>query len=140
MINSVIDGVCLALSSTFGAGYEIYTESIEQGLTEPCFSVFCLSPTNQRYLGDKFHHSTPICVQYFPSTTEKKSECNAVFETLSECLEVIKADEAYIRGTEIHSEYANEVLSVFITYNCFTLRKEEQENMGDLTQNTNTKG
>ncbi len=31
MINKIIDGISKAIFAEFGAGYEIYTESIEQG-------------------------------------------------------------------------------------------------------------
>ena len=40
MINKIIDGISVAINSEFGDPYEIYTESIEQGLVEPCFSIF----------------------------------------------------------------------------------------------------
>ena len=37
MINKIIDGICAVINLEFGDEYEIYTESIEQGLEEPCF-------------------------------------------------------------------------------------------------------
>ena len=46
MINKIIDGICAAIHSEFGKDYEIYTETAEQGLTEPCFSVICVKPAS----------------------------------------------------------------------------------------------
>ena len=43
MINEIIDGISVAINTEFGDDYEIYTESIEQGLEEPCFSILCLN-------------------------------------------------------------------------------------------------
>ena len=53
MINKIIDGISEAIFTEFGDGYDIYTESIEQGLIEPCFSILCLNPTNDLFLGKK---------------------------------------------------------------------------------------
>lgn len=39
MINKVIDGISKAINEEFGDEYNIYTEEIEQGLKEPCFSM-----------------------------------------------------------------------------------------------------
>ena len=40
MIQKIVDGICQALSREFTEQeYEIYTESVEQGLKVPCFSV-----------------------------------------------------------------------------------------------------
>ena len=35
MLNKIVDGIVQAISSVYGDGYEIYTERVEQGLTEP---------------------------------------------------------------------------------------------------------
>lgn len=39
MINKIIDGISISLNAEFGDDYKIYTESIEQGLKEPCFRL-----------------------------------------------------------------------------------------------------
>lgn len=40
MINSIIEGISISLNAEFGDNYTTYTESVEQGLKEPCF--FCV--------------------------------------------------------------------------------------------------
>ena len=54
MINKIIDGISVAINAEFGDDYEIYTESVEQGLNEPCFSILCLNPTNEQFLAFHF--------------------------------------------------------------------------------------
>lgn len=36
MIDKIIDAISTTIYAEFGDDYEIYTESIEQGLKEPC--------------------------------------------------------------------------------------------------------
>lgn len=40
MINSIIESISISLNAEFGDEYTTYTESVEQGLNEPCF--FCV--------------------------------------------------------------------------------------------------
>lgn len=37
MLNEIITGISQKLNATFGDGYEIYENDVEQGLEEPCF-------------------------------------------------------------------------------------------------------
>ena len=39
MINSIIEGISIAINTEFEDVYTIYTESVEQGLKEPCFFI-----------------------------------------------------------------------------------------------------
>ena len=41
MLNEVITGISKKLNATFGDGYEIYENDVEQDLTEPCFFYRC---------------------------------------------------------------------------------------------------
>ena len=53
MINSIIEGISIAINTEFGERYTIYTESVEQGLKEPCFFISCLNPTSKVFLGEQ---------------------------------------------------------------------------------------
>ena len=66
MINKIIDGISVAINAEFGYDYEIYTESVEQGLNEPCFSILCLNPTNEQFLGRRYFRNNQFCIHYFP--------------------------------------------------------------------------
>ena len=60
MITKVINGIIAAIRSEYDSkAYRIYTESVEQGLKEPCFSIMCLKPEAQRK-GNKFTKKIPL--------------------------------------------------------------------------------
>lgn len=130
MINKIVDAISVSLNEAFGDDYEIYTESVEQGLQEPCFSVSCLNPTNNLFRNKKYFRTNLFCIQYFPkSSIEPKAECNAVLERLYDCLELITIVEnettsSLTRGTRMKGEVVNGVLSFFVNYNMFVYKVE----------------
>lgn len=140
MINKIIDGISVAINTEFGDDYEIYTESIEQGLKEPCFSILCLKPTFEQFLGRRYLRTNQFCIHYFPKSNERQAECNAVIERLYECLENITVDGDLIRGTELHSEISDGVLSFFVNYDLFIYKIEETVYMERLNLDTEAKG
>lgn len=126
--NKIIDGVCEALNSEFGDDYEVYTEEIEQGLKEPCFSVALLKPSTTPFLGKRYYKTNFFCIHYFPkSETDAKSECFDVAERLTNCLEYIIVDGDLTRGTEMNSEQVDGVLSFFVNYDMFVIKEQGKE-------------
>lgn len=149
MINKIIDAICIAVDKEFNTtpgSYEIYTESIEQGLQEPCFSVFCLNPTNELFRNNKYFRNNKFCIQYFPSTDEPKAECNSVLERLYDCLELITVVEnettnSKTRGSRMNGEIVDGVLNFFVNYNMFVYKVEvPADNMEVLGIETDAKG
>ena len=141
MINKIIDGISVAINSEFGDPYEIYTESIEQGLIEPCFSILCLNPTINQVLGKRYFRRNQFCIHYFPSSDEKQSECYAVIEKLIGALEIINVDGDLCRGTDMHGEVVDNVLSFFVNYDMYVYKEEAAEPvMETVSHNTNVKG
>lgn len=141
MINKIIDGISVAINSEFGDPYEIYTESIEQGLTEPCFSILCLNPTINQVLGKRYFRRNQFCIHYFPSSAEKRSECHAMIERLMGVLETITVDGDLCRGTDMHGEVTDNVLSFFVNYDMYVYKEEgAKPTMETVTHNTNVKG
>lgn len=141
MINKIIDGVSVAINSEFDDSYEIYTESVEQGLEEPCFSILCLNPNIQQFLGRRYFRTNQFCIHYFPSSSEPRSECHAVMERLMNCLEIITVDGDFTRGTAMSGEIVDGVLSFFVNYDMF-VRKEviTEPTMQNLDYSTDVKG
>lgn len=89
MINSIIESISISLNAEFGDEYTTYTESVEQGLNEPCFFVFCINPTNRVFLGKRYFRENQFCIQYFPADKDRaKEECNAVAERLFHALNI----------------------------------------------------
>lgn len=141
MINKVIDAICNALYLEFGDDYKIYTDTVEQGLKEPCFSVFCISPMKKQFFGKKYKVSNLYMVLYFPKDkNEPSQEINEVNERLFNCLEYIKETGDLIRGTEMIGEVIDDVLNFKVKYEFFTLQSEKGDPMGELTETTNAKG
>lgn len=141
MINKIIDGISVAINSEFGDPYEIYTDSVEQGLKEPCFSILCLNPTIEQVLGKRYFRKNLFCIHYFPNSDEKRSECNAVTERLINVLETITIDGDLCRGTNMHSEVVDNVLSFFVNYDMYVYKKEATESMMEsVSHKTNMKG
>ena len=141
MINKIIDGISIALNTEFGDDYEIYTETIEQGLKEPCFSILCINPSTEQFLGKRYFKTNQFCIHYFPSSNEKKSECNSVTERLFDCLEIITVDDDLIRGTSLHPEISDDVLSFFVNYDLFVYKNANDEPfMESAEHNTSVKG
>lgn len=141
MINEIIDGISVAINSEFGDHYEIYTESVEQGLTEPCFSILCLNPTIGQVLGKRYFRRNQFCIHYFPSSNERKSECHSVIERLMDALEIITVSGDLCRGTDMHGEVVDDVLSFFVNYDMHVYKgKTTTPTMETVSHNTNMKG
>ena len=141
MIQKIIDGISVAINSCFGEGYEIYTESIEQGLIEPCFSVLCLNPTINQVLGKRYFRTNQFCIHYFPGSSEKQAECLSVLERLTDCLELIEVDGDLVMGTKMQGEVVDNVLSFFVNYDMYVYKEKTAEpSMETVTHNSVVKG
>lgn len=141
MINKIIDAISVSINSEFGNTHEIYTESVEQGLKEPCFSIFCINPTNDLFLGKRYFRQNQFCIQFFPSKVEPNAECNDVRDRLFNCLEYITVAGDVTRGTKMKGEFADGVLNFFLNYDMFVYRMAEaQTSMEDLSISTDAKG
>lgn len=141
MINKLVDGICVAINTQFDDTYEIYTEDIEQGLEEPCFSVLCLNPTIEHFRGKRYFRTNQFCIHYFPSSKEKRSECYEVMDRLFTALEYINVDGEPTNGTEMHGEFVDGVLNFFVNYDMFVYDKtEDADSMETFEHNTIVKG
>lgn len=140
MVNKIISAICTAIHKEFGEEYEIYTESVPQNLQEPCFSVMCINPTSDQFLGNRYYRKNLCCITYFPSTDKQKKECNNVTERLYDCLDIINIDDtAPTRGTGMTAEYSDDVLLFFVNYDMFIYKQEEKEKMELQDMSTHVK-
>lgn len=141
MINKLINGISEAIFKKFGSDYEIYTESVEQGLHEPCFSITCINPTNELFRNKKYFRKNQFCIHYFPSSQDKKEECNIVIEKLYDCLECIEVENnGKTRGSNMESEYSDGVLNFFVNFDMFVVKTEQSEKMDSYISETDVKG
>ena len=139
-IKELIDSIAEALFQEFESGYEIYTEKVEQGLTEPCFMIRCLNPTKDVFLGRCYKRTNQFSVQYIPSTAEAHEECAAVLERLFECLEYVFLSGKPIHGTELHGEINDGILTMTVNYDGFVLKEHSEVSMETLDVQAEMKG
>ena len=132
MINKIIDAISLAIDAEFNeAGqtqtYEIYTQLVEQGMEKPCFSIVLLNPSLELFRGKRYFRKNHFCIHYFPSTEDVQTECFGVQERLEDCLELITETNDLVRGTEMHGEIVDGVLSFFVDYDFYVYKDIESD-------------
>lgn len=140
MINTLIRSISIALDAEFNEKqYEFHMEEVKQDLKEPCFFISCLNPTTKLFFGNRYFRQNQFVIQYFPESRENtQSECNAVAERMTWCLEriaVTTGDEFW--GTKMKYEIIDGVLNFFVNYDCFVYKVTEQEEAMDSLE-TNT--
>lgn len=128
MINLIIKGITNAVHQKFGDKYEIYTESVEQGLEEPCFFVYCINPNKGIFLGNRIKRDYQFAIQYIPRGPNKKTEINSVFEELNDAVTFINVGTDKMMAVSVSSDISDEILTLSVTYRFFSYEKQE----GDL--------
>lgn len=128
IVNEILYAVTRRLNELYPE-YPIYTDSVEQGLEEPCFFVNILEPSRKTMLGGRSYQQNGFCIQYFPEDLPQRSEeLNAVADCLMDEMEFITLqDGSHLRGSGRSYRVADGVLSFFVSYNLFLIRKEEKE-------------
>ena len=141
MINSIAQSISISLNAEFGDAYTIYTESVEQGLNEPCFFLFCINPANRIFLGKRYFRENQFCIQYLPADRDReKEECNAVAERLFLCLEYITVTGDLVRGTKMKYEVVDGALNFFVNYDLFIYKEAASDAMEEISENVTVKG
>ena len=139
MIQGIIDGIVKAIRTEYDKSFRIYTERVEQGLKEPCFSVICLNGQNDKDVGARTNRLYSFNVTYFPSSDEPRIECLKVMESLYDVFDVIDVDSAMLRGTGMNGDIVDGVLQFQVTYAYFVLATKTETNMNDLEVKTDGK-
>lgn len=142
MIDEIVNGIVAAIHAEFGDTYPIYTEHTEQGLESPCFTVFCVTPSQKQFLGRRYLRQNLFCINYFPSDTEEiRSECYSVLEKLLLILEVIGDEGEQVRGTRMNGRIEDDVLVFNINYDLFVhsvpVKPETPMDEANITERVN---
>ena len=128
MVNDLIDGISVKLNQVFGDGVRIYSESVKQGLKEPCFFIAVLNPTQNPMIGARYFREHPFDIHYFPSKDGGNQEIQDVASKLFDALEYITLlDGDLVRGTEMHYEKVDDVLHFFVKYNMFVISRLKKQ-------------
>ena len=133
-VNLIIEAIAAASNGEFGEEYAVYAEEVKQGLSEPCFFISCINPSdrqlmgnaNRHFLAARYYRENRFCIQYFSlDENNGRRESYDKAERLFGCLEEINADGDIIRGTDMNFEYTDGILSFFVSYNFFVYRTRE---------------
>ncbi|HOL87034.1 MAG TPA: hypothetical protein PLK32_06735 [Defluviitoga tunisiensis] len=136
MVNDLIDGISVKLNQVFGDGVRIFSESVKQGLKEPCFFIAVLNPTQNPMIGVRYFREHSFDIHYFPSKDGGNQEIQDVASKLFDALEYITLlDGDLVRGTEMHYEVVDGVLHFFVDYNFHVIKhKAPDAYMEELKQ------
>ena len=133
MINEIIKGVSMKLNATFGAGYKIYQNDVEQGFKEPCFFIAVLKPDISPLQKNRFMNRNPLDIHYCPTNVSNNTEVFTVAGDLMECLEFITLPNGdVLHGTSMSYEVEDGVLHFFVNFNLTLSRPSEETPMETL--------
>ena len=111
----MIEKIIKVLKSAFPK-YRIYTENVEQGLKNPCFSVFELSAIGNRHIQNVHLSNRQFMIQYFPAS-EKESyyECSEMLHNLL----ILLVDIGKFHAHRLNGEIVDGVLHFDASYKEF---------------------
>jgi len=140
MLNLTYEGIAKKLDQVFGEGYEIYIDTVKQGLKEPCFLITAVNGNQKQLVGSLYSREQPFNIKYFPQFEDPTREINDVIDCLQIGLEYIEVGPDILQGTKINHETIDGVLHFFVNYDV-RVRKEviPEEYMGTLITNERVK-
>ena len=140
MLNEIIKGIATALHTEFGNGYEIYQNDVEQGLQEPCFFIAVLKPDLTRLPSGRYLATNPFDIHYFPRSMGDNTELCTAAERMEECLEFITLPSGVmLHGTGMSYQIVDDVLHLFINFDCIVTRSKTNDPMETITIETDVK-
>lgn len=119
MINAISDGISIALGETFGDGYKIYSENVQQGLEEPCFFIEYITSNFVPYIGNRKLWTHNFTIHFFCEGVNENLADMAVRVPLAiEYITLLNGD--LMRGTDISTRIEDDVLLVMVNYKHFS--------------------
>lgn len=136
MVNSVLDGITVALYDVFGDGYHYYIENIEQNLQRPCFTVDVLNPQRRSRNAVIYDRTVPCVIHCFTENKiTTKHELYATGEEVMSAIEYITVSQRLLRAENVSFQLTGDVLQVFATYKFWTENTEDEvDNMESILQ------
>lgn len=133
MTTEVVNGVIAAIKTAFPES-DVFDNPAKQGIEENSFSVRCVQPTHEQFLGRRYHKSHLIEIVYFPPNGQEYTRCNQIAEQLFEALEIIQAGDDPIRGTHMEPRYSDEnrALVFTVVYDYFVIKENDSALMDHL--------
>lgn len=138
MVNDILTGISKKLYELFGSEYEIYSETVEQNLQEPCFLIRNIKTQYNQIIGKRFYFNSRFDIIYFSDKENKNNDMqNICYELLDglEYIELVNGD--LIHGTKMESETIDDVLHFRVNYNLILKRENDIiDTMQDIQINT----
>lgn len=123
-INSIRDGVILALSNLFPT-IDIYGEEIKQGFEAPCFFVKLLTVAQDKEIDRRYKRSYAFDIHFFPAGHDYNREALEMAETLYDKLRSVVINGSRYRGTSMNHEIVDGTLHFFIDFNFHVYEPKE---------------
>ena len=124
----ITDSVCGRLAEAF-PGWEIYTETVTQGLTAPCFFALTRNLTIERQSCARYRERYPFMIQFIPTDEHPKAQCSDVELQLYRLFDMLAVDSDLYHCVDRSSETTDEVLSFFFVLERFSARQDEADLM-----------
>lgn len=123
--NDIIDGVSIKLNE-IETTYEIYTDSVKQGLKMPCFFIKQLPSSKKRLIGNRFENELNLVIHVILEEVEMET-LNSIGDKLYELEYITLLNGDILRGTKMKIETSDGVLEFFITYKYFTYKDQKSK-------------
>ena len=131
MCLDIIDGISVKINEYFGDDYKIYSETVEQGLSLPCFFINHEETVRKKLLGERYLTTYSFLINYFPQNN--KEEMIIAAEKLTDCLRLVEMpDGDTIRGKGIRFNITNGVLQFYISFTLILTANEEHDIMDSI--------
>lgn len=135
LITNIIVGIAKTLFQTFGSKYRVYVENVEQGFTEPCFSIQHLLAMNEPKIPVQYLRRYSFNVHYFPKDKlHANDEMHEVARQLFLILEYIfvfykdgeNELDYSIKASKMSYEIQEGHLHFFVDYNLFVKKQQDE--------------
>lgn len=117
MINKIISGISNKLYESYGNDVEIYTESVVQNMTKPCFLINHIESDMDMIINPRYYFNSRFDVLYFSDKFDKLRDSMIVGSSLFSILEYIPLDDGITRGANMRVDFNDDILHFTVDYN-----------------------
>lgn len=114
MVNNLLYGITTALHAHFEY-FPIYTDNVEQGLSEPCFFVMPVSATEQRLLGVRAFRDVTFDISFVSRFKREQLE-NVASEIYPLMRQITLLDGNKVNGLDLRHEIESGILHFFVRF------------------------
>lgn len=142
IITNIKDSIIKTLKTLYPT-HDVFDETNNQGLNEPCFYVRIIENNTTDELNNRFKFTISFDISYFldENTENMNEQYHQMAEVLYENLNVFEdISGGYLKGLNKRHDIQDNVLHFFIDVNATTKISTTNIYMDSMTSNTNLKG